>query len=328
MSSAPVRTQHDGHVGDPHRRRLPRRHRRRRPALPHAGAGERRLQRRQRARAACRPCRRRSSSSPRSTTATPISCRRRRPRRRRVGHRRAAGGRDPALRPPRDARRRRARAAAADLSRPRRAVVDGRVGRVEPALRRDRRSHTRAPPAVAAAGRARRSACTLDLNTLAPPASRSSAGSPQSATAGRSSPAGCATSSRSPTSRWSGCSTRSTTGRARQSATAESAAPERFEPTRAPAASRLSLDLAERRDPHDRLGDRIPSRLQLAPRPGRRPQGPPAPRRRRRRAPGLYAIGLPVLRRRKSTFIHGAEDDARDLTAYIAGYLGAASRGC
>ena len=29
-------------------------------------------------------------------------------------------------------------------------------------------------------------------------------------------------------------------------------------------------------------------------------------------APGLYALGLPVLRRRKSTFIHGAEDDARD----------------
>ena len=39
-------------------------------------------------------------------------------------------------------------------------------------------------------------------------------------------------------------------------------------------------------------------------------------------APGLYAIGLPVLRRRKSTFIHGAEDDARDvidpLTCYLA----------
>ena len=29
--------------------------------------------------------------------------------------------------------------------------------------------------------------------------------------------------------------------------------------------------------------------------------------------PGLYAIGLPVLRRRKSTFIHGAEDDAREV---------------
>ena len=39
-------------------------------------------------------------------------------------------------------------------------------------------------------------------------------------------------------------------------------------------------------------------------------------------APGLYAIGLPVLRRRKSTFIHGAEDDARDIVAHLAAYLG------
>ena len=38
-------------------------------------------------------------------------------------------------------------------------------------------------------------------------------------------------------------------------------------------------------------------------------------------APGLYAIGLPVLRRRKSTFIHGAEDDARDIVSHLAGYL-------
>jgi putative flavoprotein involved in K+ transport len=38
-------------------------------------------------------------------------------------------------------------------------------------------------------------------------------------------------------------------------------------------------------------------------------------------APGLYAIGLPVLRRRKSTFIHGAEDDARDLIDHVASYL-------
>ena len=38
-------------------------------------------------------------------------------------------------------------------------------------------------------------------------------------------------------------------------------------------------------------------------------------------APGLYAIGLPVLRRRKSSFIHGAEDDARDLIAHLADYL-------
>jgi putative flavoprotein involved in K+ transport len=38
-------------------------------------------------------------------------------------------------------------------------------------------------------------------------------------------------------------------------------------------------------------------------------------------APGLYRIGLPVLRRRKSTFIHGAEDDARDIVDHLAGHL-------
>ena len=40
-------------------------------------------------------------------------------------------------------------------------------------------------------------------------------------------------------------------------------------------------------------------------------------------APGLYAIGLNLLRRRKSSFIHGAEDDARELTDHLAAYLGA-----
>jgi len=37
--------------------------------------------------------------------------------------------------------------------------------------------------------------------------------------------------------------------------------------------------------------------------------------------PGLYALGLPFLRRRKSTFLHGAEDDARDLACHLACYL-------
>jgi len=40
-------------------------------------------------------------------------------------------------------------------------------------------------------------------------------------------------------------------------------------------------------------------------------------------SPGLYALGLPVLRRRKSTFIHGIEDDARDVIAHLANYLDA-----
>jgi putative flavoprotein involved in K+ transport len=40
-------------------------------------------------------------------------------------------------------------------------------------------------------------------------------------------------------------------------------------------------------------------------------------------AQGLYALGLPVLRRRKSTFINGAEADARDLAQNLVGYLAA-----
>jgi putative flavoprotein involved in K+ transport len=34
--------------------------------------------------------------------------------------------------------------------------------------------------------------------------------------------------------------------------------------------------------------------------------------------PGLYVLGLPVLRRRKSTFIHGIEDDAREVIDHLA----------
>jgi len=38
-------------------------------------------------------------------------------------------------------------------------------------------------------------------------------------------------------------------------------------------------------------------------------------------SPGLYRIGLNFLRRRKSSFIHGAADDAHDLTEHLAAYL-------
>ena len=44
-------------------------------------------------------------------------------------------------------------------------------------------------------------------------------------------------------------------------------------------------------------------------------------------SPGLYRIGLNVLRRRKSSFIHGIEDDAHDLTEHLAGYVGAGGAG-
>ncbi|MCB1906035.1 MAG: NAD(P)-binding domain-containing protein [Rhodocyclaceae bacterium] len=45
-------------------------------------------------------------------------------------------------------------------------------------------------------------------------------------------------------------------------------------------------------------------------------------------APGLYVMGLPFLRRRKSSFIHGAEDDARDLSEHLADYLDAMAGRC
>jgi putative flavoprotein involved in K+ transport len=107
----------------------------------------------------------------------------------------------------------------------------------------------------------------------------------------------------------------------------EAARAERFEPTRAPATPRLSLDL--------RSGE-IRSILWAT---GFRPdyrwlEVPVLDRKGELRhdggvvadAPGMYAMGLPVLRRRKSTFILGAEDDARDLVGHLARYLAQGGR--
>ncbi len=55
--------------------------------------------------------------------------------------------------------------------------------------------------------------------------------------------------------------------------------------------------------------------------PVRRREGPAAPRGGVVDSPGLYALGLPVLRRRKSTFIYGIEDDAREVIDHLARYL-------
>jgi putative flavoprotein involved in K+ transport len=97
--------------------------------------------------------------------------------------------------------------------------------------------------------------------------------------------------------------------------------PERFEPTRVPAGSRLDLDLTrgEIRAIVWATGFRPDYRWLDVPvldRKGElRHDGGVVD------APGLYAIGLPVLRRRKSSFIHGAGDDARDIVAHLAAYL-------
>ena len=97
---------------------------------------------------------------------------------------------------------------------------------------------------------------------------------------------------------------------------------ERFEPTRVPAAPRLSLDL--------RNGEIRSIVWATGFRPDYRWLDVPVIDRRGELshdggvvvgAPGMYAIGLPLLRRRKSTFILGAEDDARDLVGHLAGYL-------
>ena len=38
-------------------------------------------------------------------------------------------------------------------------------------------------------------------------------------------------------------------------------------------------------------------------------------------SPGMYLIGMPFLRRRKSSFIDGARDDAQDLIVELAAFL-------
>jgi putative flavoprotein involved in K+ transport len=97
--------------------------------------------------------------------------------------------------------------------------------------------------------------------------------------------------------------------------------PERFEPTAVPESSRLQLDL--------RSGE-IATIVWAT---GFRPDYgwldvPVVDAKGQLRhdggvvdSPGMYALGLPVLRRRKSTFIHGIEDDAREVIDHLAGCL-------
>jgi putative flavoprotein involved in K+ transport len=98
-------------------------------------------------------------------------------------------------------------------------------------------------------------------------------------------------------------------------------AAERFAPTRAPQMARLLVDLE---------AERVGSVLWAT---GFRPdyrwlRVPVLDRKGHLRhdggivaAPGLYALGLNFMRRRKSSFIHGAEDDVRELGAHLVAYL-------
>ena len=99
------------------------------------------------------------------------------------------------------------------------------------------------------------------------------------------------------------------------------APPERLEPTRAPAAARLALDL--------RSGEIRTIVWATGFRPDYTWLDVPVVDAKGHllheggvvESPGLYALGLPVLRRRKSTFIHGIEDDAREVVDHLAGFL-------
>jgi putative flavoprotein involved in K+ transport len=102
--------------------------------------------------------------------------------------------------------------------------------------------------------------------------------------------------------------------------------PERFAPTRVPTSPRLSLDL--------RTGAIRSIIWATGFRPDYRWLDVPVLNHKGELrhdggvvvdAPGMYAIGLPVLRRRKSTFIPGAEDDARELVGHLTQYL---AQGC
>jgi putative flavoprotein involved in K+ transport len=104
---------------------------------------------------------------------------------------------------------------------------------------------------------------------------------------------------------------------------AEAGPPERFAPTRVPESARLQLDLqsGEIRAIVWATGFRpdygwlhvpvVDAKGQLD------HEGGVAG------SPGLYALGLPVLRRRRSTFICGIEDDAREVIDHLARFLAA-----
>jgi putative flavoprotein involved in K+ transport len=102
--------------------------------------------------------------------------------------------------------------------------------------------------------------------------------------------------------------------------------PERFEATSVADSPRLSLDLAR-----EKVGTVIWAC-------GFRPDYswlhvPPALDRKKLlrhdggivAVPGLYVLGLNFMRRRKSSFMHGVEDDVRDLGAHLVAHLGDAA---
>jgi putative flavoprotein involved in K+ transport len=104
---------------------------------------------------------------------------------------------------------------------------------------------------------------------------------------------------------------------------AEAGPPERFEPTRVPGSARLQLDL--------RSGEIRAIVWATGFRPGYGWLDVPVTDAKGQLrhdggvvgSPGLYALGLPVLRRRKSTFIYGIENDAREVIDHLTRHLAA-----
>ena len=102
---------------------------------------------------------------------------------------------------------------------------------------------------------------------------------------------------------------------------AEAGPPERFAPTRVPEAARLQLDL--------RSGEIRAIVWATGFRPDYGWLDVPVVDAKGHLnheggavdSPGLYALGLPVLRRRRSTFICGIEDDAREVIEHLARFL-------
>ena len=219
-----------------------------------------------------------------------------------------------------DAVGRRACAVAAHLPGPRRALVDGRVRRMGPALRRGRRPDPGAAAALAATRRHARSRHVRSQRARPRWASSWSAAWRRCGTGARCSPAGCAT-----------CSSLADLKMERLLDT--------FDEWAASARSSRSARRSGSRRPASRSRHGCSSTWRsgeirtIVWATGFRPEygwlDVPVvdPKGRLRHdggvvdSPGLYALGLPVLRRRKSTFIHGIEDDAREVIDHLAKYL-------
>ena len=184
-------------------------------------------------------------------------------------------------------------------------VLDERYDEVDDIVR------ARRVPSMQLAGSAERA--TYDLNVLPLSGSSWSGSSPASTTAGRSSQARCATSASSPISNWAASSTPSTSGPSPTASTtrcrhrtgwsrpwwtplrlsASTSTAGRSRPSSGPPGFRpdyswLDVDVLDYKGMVRHDGGVVDS-------------------------PGMYLIGTPFLRRRKSSFIDGARADAQEL---------------